>query len=69
MNATQWAVWSWDAKNRMWLAVAEGTKREMTAALERKRSAAARLMPSARFTMTAMGRPPVDDPEEQESVT
>lgn len=59
---TTWSVWSWDGQHKTWMEVAEGPKRDMTAALDRHRSAAARLMPSARFTMTRQDQPPTEAP-------
>jgi hypothetical protein len=59
----KWVVWDWDARSKLWLAVDSGSEKDMTAALERKRSAAARLMPSARFTMTPAMQPPQEAPE------
>jgi hypothetical protein len=64
---TPWSVWSWDDQHKTWLEVAEGSRRDMTKALERKRSAATRLMPSARFTMTRQDQPPQDSPDDQEA--
>jgi hypothetical protein len=64
---TTWSVWSWDDQHKTWLEVAEGAKKDMTAALDRKRSAAARLMPSARFTLTPQDQPPQAPPDDQEA--
>ena len=57
-----WTVWSWDERNHTWLEVAEGTKAEMRAALERKERAAARLMPGVRFTLAKPGEVPTQVP-------
>ena len=57
-----WAVWSWDERNLVWMAVAEGSEKDMTAALARKKSAAVRLLPSARFLMTPKNQPPGEAP-------
>lgn len=62
MASRKWAVWSWDDRNSTWVAVAEGTEKAMYEVLDRKRSAAARLMPSARFTMTPKSSPPLYGP-------
>jgi hypothetical protein len=59
----KWAVWSWDERNRTWMAVAEGSEKNMTEVLARKQSAAARLLPSARFAMTPKSQPPQEAPE------
>ena len=67
MASRAWAVWSWDDRNKVWLAVAEGTQRDMRKALDRKQSAAGRLMPSARFTVTPLSQPPAEPPEDQEA--
>lgn len=62
--AKQYSVWSWDANHGLWMEVAEGTKREMTDALERKQRAAAKYLPGARFTMTSKGEPPTEAPDD-----
>ena len=59
-----WIVWSWDERHELWMEVAQGGKRDMSATLKRKRSAAARLLPSARFAMTAAGDAPSGPPED-----
>jgi hypothetical protein len=46
------------------MAVAEGTKAEAGNILARKRQAAAKHLPDARFTMTAPGQVPTERPDE-----
>jgi hypothetical protein len=59
----KFAVWSWDARNLVWMEVASGSREAMIDALARKRSAAARLLPDARFTMTPRTSPPGEAPD------
>lgn len=66
MSSAEWGVWSWDARNRSWLEVDTGTKREMKQSLDRKRAAAARHLPEARFTLCRPGQVPDWDPTERE---
>ena len=42
---TKYAVWSWDERSRSWMAVSEGTERQMTGELDQKQRAAAKHMP------------------------
>lgn len=60
---SRFIVWSWDERSRVWMEVAQGSERDMTAILGRKQAAAARLMPSARFTMTLKSEPPWEAPD------
>lgn len=62
MPARKWTVWSWATAQQTWMGVAEGTEAEMKDVLARKRSAAARLLPSARFTATPRNEPPTEAP-------
>ena len=62
----KYRIWSWDKPHSTWLEVAQGTRREMTDALDRKRRAAARLLPDARFTMTSMSEVPTEPPADEE---
>lgn len=62
---TVWQVWSWNERHSMWICVFEGTKSEAAGILVRKRQAAAKLMPSARFTMTAPGSVPTERPDDE----
>jgi hypothetical protein len=64
MSRRQWIVWSWDERSKVWMEVAQGSEADMQIALDRKQSAAARLMPSARFTMTPKSEPPQEPPDE-----
>jgi hypothetical protein len=59
------SIWSWEARDSIWKAVAEGTKDGMTGILGRRRQAAAKHLPSARFTMTRTNEPPTVPPEDQ----
>ena len=65
MTAPTHSVWDWDARDGIWVAVAEGTKDGMTGVLGRRRQAAAKHLPSARFTMTRTNEPPAGPPEDQ----
>jgi hypothetical protein len=60
----KWSTWSWDAQHGLWMQVAEGTEAEMSDIVDRKRKAAARVLPSARFTMTPKSNPPMFAPDE-----
>lgn len=62
-----WAVWSWDERNGLWMEVSQGTEKTMQAVLDRQRAAAAKHLPSARFTMTPESQPPREAPEDQEA--
>jgi hypothetical protein len=53
-----WTVWSWHAQSGQWMEVARGTEAQMTGVLGRKRQAAAKHLPSARFTLCAPGHVP-----------
>lgn len=64
MSRQRWIVWSWDERNKTWMEVAQGSEADMQLALDRQQSAAARLMPSARFTMTPKSEPPRLPPDE-----
>lgn len=69
-TVTRWAkaaathsIWSWDTRDGIWMAVTEGTQSAMTGTLGRKRQAAAKHLPSARFTMTRTNEPPEGAPD------
>lgn len=62
MASRRWMVWSWAEAQQTWMGVAEGTEAEMKDVLARKRGAAARLLPSARFTATPKTEPPTGPP-------
>jgi hypothetical protein len=63
--AATWSVWSWDEHSRCWLEVVEGIpKGDAANVLARKRQAAAKHLPSARFTMTETGKPPSEPPDQ-----
>jgi hypothetical protein len=59
-------IWSWSPTHRMWMEVDQGSERDMKDRLERRRDAAARLMPSARFVMTSMKTSPTGPPDDDE---
>lgn len=63
-KSRKYSVWSWVVQHQTWMEVAEGTKREMDDALDRKRKAAAKYLPDARFTMTPQGEPPTEAPDD-----
>jgi hypothetical protein len=63
VTAATHSIWSWDARDGIWMAVAEGTQAGMTGTLGRRRQAAAKHLPSARFTMTRTNEPPTEPPE------
>lgn len=64
MSAASWTVWSWSAENSMWMEVTRGTKDEMTGTFGRKRQAAAKHLPSARFALCGPGETPHHVPDE-----
>lgn len=57
-RAETWGLWSWAEKQKVWMEVGRGTEKDMTAALERRRAAAAKHLPSARFAATPLSQPP-----------
>lgn len=61
----EWTVWSWDARHGIWMAVGDGAEAEMTTVLDRQRAAAAKHLPSARFTMTRTVDPPTEPPDDE----
>lgn len=66
MSAGGWTVWSFDARSSQWMEVARGTKREMAAAYTRKKDAAAKHLPSARFALCAPGEAPHHVPSSED---
>jgi hypothetical protein len=64
MSDDSWTVWSWNETRRSWYETGSGTGQEARQILESKRTAAARIMPDARFTMTPKGVIPQEPPDD-----
>jgi hypothetical protein len=64
MSDDPWTVWSWNETHHSWYETGSGTGQEARQILESKRTAATRIMPGARFTMTPKGVIPQEPPDD-----
>lgn len=58
------ACWSWAARGNTWMEVDRGSHYNMKVALARRRAAASRLLPDARFIITPLNEPPTEPPDD-----
>jgi hypothetical protein len=64
VSAGDWTVWSWDARNRMWMEIARGPEGLAADIFSRQQRAAAKHLPSARFALCEPGEEPHEPPQD-----